>query len=248
LAEPAYAFEPVGAQRVSQGAAEQIAEAIHAGDLPVGARLPSERVLAVQMGVSRPTLRIALKTLADAGLVETRPGPAGGAFISSDVVPAALLHDAAAQPRVSEVAGVLEARRMLEPRVAQLAARYGTDEDFEALRRTIGLQRTADPSRLLALEERFHLALARATRNGMVVTLMRALLRRLMVARALTIRVPPDRERAVALHQRTLEAVTAGDPDAIEAAMDEHLGHLERIWDDESGRGRMRPIPPFPRG
>jgi DNA-binding FadR family transcriptional regulator len=239
-------FTPVKTRRTFEEAVEQIAEAIRAGDLHAGDRLPSERTLAAQMRISRPTLREAIRVLADSGIVEVKSGPGGGMFVSSDLVPAALI-ERQSELRISEISGVLEARRLLEPRVAQLAALYATEHDFDAMQRTIDLQRECpdDRERFIQLDHRFHLAIARATQNATVVSLMRSLLRSLEIARDMAIRGEHEPENAIAIHEHTLQAIMGGDPDVIEAAMDEHLSFLERIWERESGRARLRTIPDF---
>lgn len=146
-------FEPVRTRRTFEEAVAQIAEVVQAGDLQVGDRLPSERDLAVQMQISRPTVREAVKVLSDSGVIEVRPGPGGGMFVKSEVVPLGLLNQRS-QMRISEVSAVLEARRLLEPRVAQLAALYGAEDDFDALQETIDRQRHAagDHNRALKLD------------------------------------------------------------------------------------------------
>lgn len=198
------------------------------------------------MAISRPTLREAIKVLSDAGVLAVRQGRNGGMFVRSDVIPPGLLEERS-QLRMGEVAGVLEARRLLEPRVAQLAALYATDDDFEAMQQTIDLQKESgdDFNRFIQLGTRFHMAMARATRNATVVALMRLLLRQLDIVRDVGTRTPEDREWAIAIHQRTLQAIKSADADEIDAAMDEHLSFLERIWEEESGRARLRKIPDF---
>lgn len=225
---------------------EQIAEAIQAGDLQPGERLPSERTLARQMRISRPTLREAIRLLSDSGVVEVKPGPGGGMYVLSDHIPSGLLFKDV-EFRISEVASVLEARRLLEPRVAQLAALRATESDFEAMQRTIDLQRKqmADPERFLQLDLRFHTTIARATQNETVVELMRLLLRRLEVARQRALRTHDDPEEAIDIHVRTLKAIMSADPQAVEVAMDEHLSFLETRWQEETGRARLRTIPEF---
>ena len=68
-------FVPVGPRRTFEGAVEQIAERIRLGELGEGDRLPSERELAAAMQISRPTVREAVRVLADAGVLSVRPGP-----------------------------------------------------------------------------------------------------------------------------------------------------------------------------
>jgi DNA-binding FadR family transcriptional regulator len=239
-------FRPVTTRRTFEEALDQIVEAIRSGDLRVGDRIDSERALAAQMQISRPTVREAVRVLADAEVLEVRSGPGGGMFIRSDVIPRELL-ERRIELRLSEVAGVLEARRLLEPRVAQLAALYGTDDDFDALRKIIELQRRegSDRERALQLDHRFHLPIARATRNTTIVAMMRLLLERLEIARDMTPRAPHDPAQEVAIHERTLAAIESGDPDLVDEAMEEHIGYLERIWEQETGRMRLRRPPAF---
>src|SRR5215210_4890041 len=171
-------FGPVLTRRTFEEAVQQIAEKIRAGDLHVGDRLPSERELAEIMRISRPTLREAVKVLSEAGVLEVRRGQSGGIFVASELVPRDLLRSRS-EIRVGEVAGVLEARRLLEPRVAQLAAVHAAEEDFGAMQATIERQRQlageddflSHEDLFLQLDLKFHLALARATRNSTVVSL-----------------------------------------------------------------------------
>src|ERR1700733_1969363 len=102
-------FVPVHTRRTFEEAVEQIAEAIRTGKLGPGDRLPSERDLADQMAISRPTLREATRILADSGVIEVKPGAGGGMFVLSSTVPFDLV-ETKARLRLSEVASVLEAR------------------------------------------------------------------------------------------------------------------------------------------
>jgi GntR family transcriptional repressor for pyruvate dehydrogenase complex len=204
------------------------------------------------MEISRPTLREAIKVLAEAGLLAVRRGPGGGMFVASDVVPAELVRQRSTM-RLGEVASVLEARRLLEPRVAQLAAVRANDLDFQALQRSIDAMaevcargyEPADEDRFLQLDVQFHLALARASGNPTVETLMRTLIRQLEIARDMAMHLPLVPEWTIAIHERTLAAVRSGDLDEVDAVMDEHLGQLERTWEQESARALVRPLPDF---
>ena len=238
-------FTEIKTRRSFEEAMQQIAQAIRAGDLHVGDKLPSERELASIMGISRPTVREALKVLAESGVIEIRAGKSGGAFVASEVVPNLLQERS--ELRLAEVAAVLEARRLFEPRVAQLAALRGTEEDFEALRQTIELQREAgnDREHALQLDLRFHLRIARATQNPTLVEMMRYLLEQLEIARDMALREELEPDHAIQIHERTLEAILSGDPEAVDVAMDEHLSFLEEIWEQESGRSRLRKTPDF---
>ena len=236
-------FTPVQTRRTFEEAADQIAEKVRSGELRTGDRLPGERSLALQMEISRPTLREAVKVLVDAGVLEVRRGPGGGMYVATDVVPTELVRHSASL-RLAEIAAVLEARRMLEPRVAQLAAERATEEDFEALERSIdAMRRLVDggwhprhEDRFLQLDVQFHLALARAAGNPTVETLMRTLFRQLEIARDMAMHVPLVPEWTIGIHERTLAALRAGDADEVAAVMDEHLGQLERTTEGEPDR------------
>jgi DNA-binding FadR family transcriptional regulator len=236
-------FTPVQTRRKFEEAADQIAEKVRTGELRTGDRLPGERSLAAQMEISRPTLREAVKVLGDAGVLEVRRGPGGGMYVATDVVPTDLVRHSASL-RLAEIAAVLEARRLLEPRVAQLAAQRASEEDFEALERSIeAMRRLVDggwhqrhEDRFLQLDVQFHLALARAAGNPTVETLMRMLFRQLEIARDMAMHVPLVPEWTIGIHERTLAALRGGEADEVEAVMDEHLGQLERTYEGEPDR------------
>jgi GntR family transcriptional repressor for pyruvate dehydrogenase complex len=245
-------FEPVATRRTFEEAVEQIAEKIKAGDLHTGDRLPSERELAAQMRISRPTLREAIKVLTEARVLEVRRGQSGGIFVASELIPRELLRSRQ-EIRFGEIAGVLEARRLLEPRVAQLAAVHATEDDFAAMARTIERQRELAASDdflshedlFLQLDLKFHLTLARATRNATIVGLMRTMLRQLEIARDMAMHAPLVPDWTIDIHERTLAAVRAADFALIDEVMDEHLAQLEQIWERETGRGLVRTLPDF---
>jgi DNA-binding FadR family transcriptional regulator len=241
-----FSFKPIRARRTFEAAVEQITDAIRAGELHVGDRLPSERILADQMEISRPTLREAIKVLVDAGVLEVRRGPSGGMFVTSEVIPADL-HSLRLPLRLSDVAGVLETRRLLEPRIAQLAALRATDRDFEAMDDAIAAigEVGGDRLRLQQLDSRFHLLMARAGQNETVTELARLLRRRLDFALTLVRSLDADPDRLIDIHARTLRAIMGGDVAEIEAVMDDHLSSLERAWERETGRARVRRIPDF---
>jgi GntR family transcriptional repressor for pyruvate dehydrogenase complex len=189
------------------------------------------------MQISRPTVREALRVLVDSGVIEIKAGARGGAFVLSDVVPRDVLQHRS-DMRVSEVRGVLEARRLLEPRVAQLAAVNARDSDFEAMQHTIdrmvelsrdGAAVLVHEDRFLALDFKFHMAIAQATGNSTLVGLMRSLLRRLAVARDMAVHTPLVADWMIDIHTRTLRAIRDGEPAGIEAVMDEHLGRMEHV-------------------
>jgi GntR family transcriptional repressor for pyruvate dehydrogenase complex len=224
----------VRGQRAFEAVVAELAEAIRTGEFHRGDRFPSERVLADELEVSRPTLREAIRVLADAGVVEVRPGAAGGTFVVSEVIPPELYERL--QVRVSAIPAVLEARRLFEPEVAKLAAVNGTEADFDSMQRIVDLQYAAgdDWPRVTQLDTRFHQELARATHNPVIVAMMAALSRQLEIARSTRVARPITPAEAIAVNQRTLDAVRARDLRRVAREMDRHLALLEQTWRESS--------------
>jgi GntR family transcriptional repressor for pyruvate dehydrogenase complex len=237
----AWAPRKVQSRRTYEDAVEQIEFALLAGDLCVGDRLPSERDLATGLGVSRPTVRQAVQALADVGALRVEPGPGGGIFVRSDDVSAAQLR-AQVDLTVSDVAHVLEARRLIETQVAQLAGIFATETDFRHMQDAIDRQREVadDHEKSNRMDERFHIAMARATGNPVLVEAVSSLLLRLSIATDMDYRQPADPQRGIRAHEQTLAAVKSRDPKRIERAMDAHLAILEDLWESEAGRPRLR--------
>jgi DNA-binding FadR family transcriptional regulator len=241
-------FDPVRTRRTFEEAVEQIADRVRLGELRTGDRLPSERDLAKLMQISRPTVREAIRVLAEAGVVAVKPGAGGGIFVASEVAPATLLARGS-EERVDGIVVVLEARRAIEPQVAVLAGLRGTEADFGAMAATIERQRAllddggvlAHEDAFLGLERQFHLAMARASGNPRLARIMSSLIRDLEIARDMAMHVPLVADWTIEIHERTLTVVRGGDRALIEEVMDEHLGRMEDTWAAEIAQPRRVP-------
>jgi GntR family transcriptional regulator, transcriptional repressor for pyruvate dehydrogenase complex len=246
---PAELFEPVTTRSTVRNVVDQILDRLKAGVIDEGAFLPSERTLAATMGVSRRTIRAAVKVLVDLGLVEVLPGSAGGVKVVSIWVPDDAADSEPAELAADEIFSVLEARRTLEPRIAQLAAARGTDEHFAAMQRTIDLQwaHREDREKVSQMNTRFHRLMWRAAGNQTLEAAIKLVYRRLAIAFDMTIRTPSDTGLSIELHERTLAALTRGDAVEIDEMMDEHLAYLEDICESVLGRRRVRDEPDFVR-
>ena len=86
-----FEIEPIRATRTFEAAIEHLTEAVERAGLRTGDRLPNESELAAQLGISKPTLRQALRVLELSGLVDVRRGKTGGIFVATDLVPAVAL-------------------------------------------------------------------------------------------------------------------------------------------------------------
>ncbi len=209
----------------------QVRALIDRGELRSGDRLPAERQLAEKLGVSRPSLRAGLKTLAAMGVVQTRHG--AGTFITAGppVLTSEPLSFLAALHGFSREQ-MFEARLVLEVTVAGLAA----DRTREAPEKLIAISDETtgmfasmdDPDRFLEHDIRFHHAVASAADNPilsalveMVATLFRELRRR-TIGRATDLKEAADEHRAI------YQAIRAHDVERARRAMSEHLERAMR--------------------
>jgi GntR family transcriptional repressor for pyruvate dehydrogenase complex len=242
-------FSPVRTRSVASDVVGQIVERLRSGELKVGDVLPGERVLAAQMDVSRPTVGGAMARLADAGILRRRPGRQGNAEIISIWVPDQLIERAAAvgELEADDIFRVLEARKALEPRIAQLAAFRATDEDFAELQGSIDLLAAHgdDISWCEQAELLFHRIMWRTARNSSLQAMMLGLETELAPIHDMMLRTPEDYAAGIELHTATLAALKRGDPAEIENEMYRHLGHFEGIVADVLQRTPHRRTPPF---
>jgi DNA-binding FadR family transcriptional regulator len=224
--------------------ARQILDLIEKGQLKEGDALPGERVLASRMEVSRPTVRVAVGTLVEDGVLEVTPGPGGGIVVRSRWIPDI---DLASEVEAEEIFELLEARRVIESRVAQLAAMRGSSAQFEAMRAALDLQEEHldDRSKAIQAEMHFHRLLWQAAGNRSLESTLVRLFRALATAFDMALRTAPDKADAIVLNRETLDAVVSGNLDSVEEAMDRHMAYLERIVEESVGRKRIRDVPPF---
>lgn len=212
-------------RKLYQQVAAAIAENVEAGRHRRGQRLPSERDLAEEFKVSRPTIREALLALELQGLVEARHG--SGVYVT-ETTP-----DQAAQAELDIGAFELtEARILFEGEAAALAATAITDEDLAQLEQLLKAMsaENAGPSCDEQADRAFHLTIAQATRNAAVVSVVEMLwdarhrspLCRHMLERS---RAAGEKPR-IDEHRRLLDALRTRDPRQARAAM---RGHLERV-------------------
>ena len=240
-------FSAVTTRSTVRNVVDQIVDRMRDGTLEEGEFLPSERTLAEVMSVSRRTIREAVRALVNAGVVEVLPGSAGGIRITSIWVPDELTISSSTALAADQVFAVLEARRTLEPRIAELAGARGTDADFTSMQRTIELQKQHrdDRSKVIQLNARFHRTMWRAARNETLEAAMKVIFRQLEFGLDMSVRTPGDTTESIEIHERTLQALMRGNTKDIAAVMDEHMSYLETISESVLGRRRLRSIPDF---
>ncbi len=228
---PTTPFQTIRRERTSGLIVEQLERAILAGHFQQGDRLPTERELAEQFRASRSSVREGLRLLEQRGLVEVRRGAAGGAFVAapgSDLVTEALHR--LAQLGQFDLDQLYAARHLLEPAVADLAARDRTRVQIQALEASVEAirVRVAEGRDTAEASHRFHLLVAEATRNPVLVLLTAALLD---VAARLDAAIPhPPRPSALVVenHEQILRAIRDGDRAMAESLTSAHLAEMRQ--------------------
>jgi len=220
-------YRAVGRRRLPEEIVDQIETLIVNSELRVGDPLPPERELARQLQVSRSALREAIGMLAQKGLVQVRPG--SGTYV--------------AQPTATFIADTLhlflrlnpdllldfiESRIAIETETAAMAAERATARSIQALEKTVDDMNVYrdEPDRYVEGDLAFHIELARATGNQVLVLLITSLRAALRENIRYFVSHPEVIERSLRYHRQIYEAVAAHQPDAARAAMRLHFGHI----------------------
>jgi GntR family transcriptional repressor for pyruvate dehydrogenase complex len=217
--------------RLADKVAGMMLETILARGLRPGNRLPSERELGEQFGVSRTVIREAVRSLAAKGVIEVRSGSglrvaAVDAANVTESMRLFLRHSSDLDyPKVHEV------RTILEVEIARLAAERATDGDIALLTEVCERMEAAidDVEAAALLDVEFHRAIARSTHNELFLVLLDAIGDALLEIRRENLTVGSGAE-TVALHRRVLERIAAHDPEGARAAMKEHLASVQKFW------------------
>jgi GntR family transcriptional repressor for pyruvate dehydrogenase complex len=195
---------------------------IHLGRYAPGEKLPPERVHAEQLGVSRVTLREAVRVLEGEGLVEVRRGQTGGTMIRGAQGTSAELRRALRR-RLDDVLAIQEFRLAIEPLAAARAAEHRTAAAVKDLRRSLkDLEASTDIGTFRRADSAFHLTIARSADCPPLeraVEDARIAMFEPLDALAFDIVLPS----AVEAHTAILEAIESRDPDAARAGMDAHI-------------------------
>jgi GntR family transcriptional regulator, transcriptional repressor for pyruvate dehydrogenase complex len=230
----------VRAPRVTEGAIDKIRERIVSGAWGPGDRLPKESELAAELGLSRNSLREAVRALSQLRVLEVRQGD--GTYVSS-LEPDLLLESTGFISHLllgdTEIE-LYEVRRILEAAAAALAAgRIDIQEKLELAQILERMGEAKNVEELVEADVAFHAVVARAAGNAVLASLLASLATRTMRAR-----LWHGREADGALdetrneHRRIYEAIVAGDPDLARAAAAAHIASSERWLKGQLATGR----------
>jgi GntR family transcriptional repressor for pyruvate dehydrogenase complex len=218
-------FSPVPVRNAFEVTVERLAQSIRLGVLVDGEQLPPERELAERFGVSRVTLREAIKALRETGLAESRRGRGGGTFVLAPKVHRARTTAAEAdRPDRHWVEDALDMRRVVEPGAAALAAsRTMTAADRASLHRYLAEATTATPSRRRLADSRLHMAIAAVGGSASVTALVGDVQMRLdEMLRAIPV-LPANITHSDAQHAAIVEAILSGQSEKARTEMEEHI-------------------------
>ena len=217
---------PLAKQRMSEMVVERLLGFVTAGRLKAGDKLPTERELAVRFGVSRPTVREALRALSILGVIEIHHG--GGAFISA-LDATNLLGPLNFFLSLSDVSveKLYQARRLIEGETCALAAERITAEDLAALGMLIDEQERArrDVTLYLAHDSQFHERLAKIGDNPFLARAQSSLNALGIEFRKLAAGTKAP-TRSISDHRAILAALTEGDAEKARAAMVAHMNQV----------------------
>lgn len=220
-------YTPIRPTKVYEQIAAQIEQRILRGELRPGDRLPTEDELGEQFQASRTSVREALKSLAQKGLVEMRPGR--GTFVIN-ATSQAMHHSLKLLMRVGqdgrEASSLLvEVREMLEPEIASLAAARATKEQVSAMQQAVNAMDASlqDAEAYIAADNQFHRSLAQATQNVLVLALIDSIVDLLSEQRKQIFSVEGGPERGQVYHKQILDAIVQRDPVKAHHAMQAHL-------------------------
>jgi GntR family transcriptional repressor for pyruvate dehydrogenase complex len=228
--DESHLITPIKKTRVAEEVADRIRVLMLDGTFPAGEPLPSERHLAERFGVSRGSIRDALRTLETIGLLETRHGQ--GTFpheLSVDRLVAPLASVMAYRSDLQDE--LVDVRRMFEPAVARFAAQRATEEDLADLQSILDAQRQKVKTGQSAIVEdtAFHAILARATRNRVVMSIMATLNDLLVESRTESLLQKGRPTRSVDGHEAVVAALRRRDAEGASQAMSNHIDQIADI-------------------
>lgn len=225
-------YKAVRASRLFEQIVEQIEESILAGSLKPGDQLPAERDLALRFGVSRTAVREAVKTLREKGLVEAYSGK--GTFVTNGTSQA-IRQSLDRMMKFGQQEGsahLVEVREILEPEIAALAATRATEQHIASLKEAIAeMDRSRDDAdAFIEADLDFHLALAEAAENPVILSLIDSIVGLLREQRTRIFHVDGGPERGQVHHKRIFVAVERREAEKARDAMRSHLKQVRQDY------------------
>jgi GntR family transcriptional regulator, transcriptional repressor for pyruvate dehydrogenase complex len=236
-------IDPARRGTTSEEVIAQLREMIHRGDLRPGDRLPPERDLAKLLGVSRPTLRSGIHSLAAVGILQSRQG-AGTFVVKSDGSPSL---DANSLRLMASLHGftpaeMFEARQALEMAIASLAAERTTSDHIATMAEEItGMYASLDdPEQYLVHDMHFHQTIAAASGNRILTALMNMIASILLDMRRKTVHRSRDLKESAEMHRRIYRTIRERNMEEARNAMRDHLMSAQKAQESEEEEERAQ--------
>jgi GntR family transcriptional regulator, transcriptional repressor for pyruvate dehydrogenase complex len=226
-------YKTVRTSRLYEQIVQQVEDSILKGQLKPGDQLPAERDLAQRFGVSRTAVREAVKTLREKGLVEAYSGR--GTFVTNGTSQA-IRQSLDLMIRINQQDGsanLAELRLVLEPEIAGLAASRIDEQLLATMREAVAVMDRSlrDPDAFVEADLDFHLALAEAVGNPLILSLLDSIVGLLRDQRSRIFNIDGGPERGQFHHKRILAAIEQRDPVSAREAM---RAHLQQVLTDSS--------------
>ena len=220
-------FEAIRRSKVYEEVAKQL-ERLILKKLQPGDKLPAERELAEMFGVSRSSIRDAIRSLELVGLVEPRQG---AGTVVREVSAESLVNPLTIVLARQQISELLDFRKMLEPPLAARAATHASVEEITEMEEILRRQDDKVRRGELAIEEdsEFHYNVAMASDNSVVLKVLDVLMDLLRETRERALQVEGRPQKSLAGHRRILMAIKRRDPAAAEDAMRRHIQDVEKI-------------------
>lgn len=208
---------------------EYIREMIRKGELREGDKLPAERKLSQKFLVSRNSVREAIRALAEMGIVESRHGD--GTYVCNFSQSDWVHLNRAVRDREKRLGEIFQFRRILEPQIAALAARHVTRKEIDRLKVLVFEQerRIMEGEDDSDVDAEFHLTLARATKNTVIVDVIQTLDHVLNESRSASLQSEERRRASLRTHILIVDALEKHDPERAMDMMDLHLTEVHRV-------------------
>jgi GntR family transcriptional regulator, transcriptional repressor for pyruvate dehydrogenase complex len=230
--------------RIYEEVVGQLHQLIDQGKLKAGDRLPSERELAETFRVSRSSVREAIKTLENEGMVVTRPG--SGTFLTAANVEAIIPSLASLLSRGKDaLIDLFEMRCLVEPSIAALAAERATLADILRLKEicTEQARQIHRDTSAVDSDAEFHLTIGRATHNSALQRLVASIVEILKPIRQKSLQTPGRAHKSLASHRAILVAIERHDSELARQAMQQHIQAVEENVLAPATRTRRRRSP-----
>lgn len=226
---PKPVYKAVKTSRLFEQIVRQVEDSILSGQLKPGDQLPAERELAQHFGVSRTAVREAVKTLSEKGLVEPHSGR--GTFVT-DGTSQAIRQSLDLMIRINQQEGsahLTEMRQVMEPEIAALAATRMEEQLLATMRDAVAtMDRGIDDSEaFIEADLDFHLAMAEAVGNPVILSLLDSIVGLLREQRRKIFRVEGGPQRGQEHHRRILAAIERRDSEEARQAMRDHLKQVQ---------------------